>query len=347
MGRLNNTRISNSSPIVTPAELGGEFPITRELEEVVSQGRKGVTDILAGRDPRMIGVVGPCSIHSEEVALDYAKRLADLSHRVESRILLIMRVYFEKPRTTVGWRGLITDPFLDGTYAAEAGIRLARKILMEITRMGLPTATEVLDPVVPQYTSQLTSWAAIGARTTESQTHRNIAGGLSMPVGFKNGTDGNIATAINALEAAMSPNSFIGIDEEGRTCMLNTTGNPSVHMILRGGRKGPNYYEEYVEVAERSMKELGLNPAIIVDCSHGNSGKDPTRQRRVLRSVLAQRMYGRKSLAGFMLESNIAAGSQKILPDVGELKYGVSLTDPCIGWEETEELIRLAYHDLG
>jgi 3-deoxy-7-phosphoheptulonate synthase len=347
MKQIDNLRILNSAPIITPAQLDRLFPIDEKIADTVAEGRKIITDILEGRDSRMLGIVGPCSIHDEAAALEYADRLAELHRRVEDQLFLVMRVYFEKPRTTIGWRGLITDPHLDGSYAIEDGLKLARKLLHEIAERELAAATEVLDTIIPQYISSLISWAAIGARTTESQTHRNMASGLSTPVGFKNGTDGNITTAINALESAMHPHSFLGIDKNGQTCILNTAGNRSVHMILRGGHQGPNYYEEYVETAEKSMHSLGLNPAIIVDCSHANSGKDPHRQERVLRSVVDQRVYGRKSLVGFMIESNLKGGCQKINPDRESLEYGVSITDPCLGWEDTEKLIVSARDRLG
>ena len=339
MKQIDNLRILNSAPIITPAQLDAIFPIDDTIADTVAEGRKIITDILEGRDSRMLGIVGPCSIHDEGAALEYADRLADLQSRVKDQLVLVMRVYFEKPRTTIGWRGLITDPHLDGSYDIEEGLKLARHLLHEIAGRKLAAATEVLDTIIPQYLSSLISWAAIGARTTESQTHRNMASGLSTHVVFKNGTDGNITTAINALESAMHPHSFLGIDKNGQTCILNTTGNRSVHMILRGGHQGPNYYEEYVETAEKSMKSLGLNPAIIVDCSHANSGKDPHRQERVLRSVVDQRVYGRQSLVGFMIESNLFEGCQKISPDRKAMKYGVSITDPCLGWEDTEKLI--------
>ena len=347
MRRTDNLRIKNTLAIITPAQLDREFPIATKTAEAVEEGRDAVTAILEGRDPRMLGIIGPCSIHDEAAALDYAERLKSLRRRVEDRIYLIMRVYFEKPRTTIGWKGLITDPHLNDSDAIEDGLRLARKLLKKVSEKNIPVAAEMLDPIIPQYLASLITWAAIGARTTESQAHRNLASGLSMPVGFKNSTDGSLITAINALESAINPHNFMGIDKDGRTCILSTTGNRSVHIILRGGRGGPNYQKNYVEEAEQGMTSLGLKPAIIVDCSHANSGKDPRRQGQVLQSVLEQRTQGRRSLVGFMLESNINEGNQKILPHKSAMKYGVSVTDPCLGWEDTEELVGQAYKTLG
>ena len=345
MRQIDNLRIKKTSPIISPAELDRKFPITPETAETIGKARDAVIAILEGRDSRMLGIIGPCSIHDEAAALDYADRLNALRQEVEDRIYLIMRVYFEKPRTTIGWRGLITDPHLDNTDATEEGLMLARKLLKKISEKNIPMAAEMLDPIIPQYIASLITWAAIGARTSESQAHRNMASGLSMPVGFKNGTDGNLGTAINALESAMNPHNFMGINKDGRTCILNTTGNKSVHLILRGGREGPNYCENYVEEAERGMAALGLNPATIIDCSHANSGKDPHRQEKVLQSVMEQRKRGRRSLVGFMLESNINGGSQKIGPDKSAMKYGVSVTDPCLGWDDTEKLIKKVYKE--
>ncbi len=346
MKKIDNLRIGSTVPVISPADLEKEFPMTGVSNTTVADSRETINAILNGRDSRILGIVGPCSIHDRQSALEYAGKLNTLREKVSDQMILVMRMYFEKPRTTIGWRGLITDPHLDGSYDIEGGLKLARGLMLEITGMGLPVASEVLDPIIPQYISELISWSAIGARTTESQTHRNMASGLSMPVGFKNGTDGKLETAINAIESAMHPHSFIGIDKNGRNCVLNTTGNDAVHIILRGGNRGPNYYEEYVEEAEKRMKALGLCPSIIVDCSHANSGKDCKKQERVLRSLIDQRVYGRKSLVGFMLESNLLEGEQKIPNDIEKLEYGVSITDSCLGWEETENLIWSAYDKL-
>jgi 3-deoxy-7-phosphoheptulonate synthase len=259
----------------------------------------------------------------------------------------VMRVYFEKPRTTLGWRGLIIDPYMDGSYQIEDGLGIARTLLRDLNDMGIPTGSEMLDPIVPQYVSDLISWAAIGARTTESQTHRNLASGLSMPVGFKNATDGTLLSAVNALESARVGHNFIGINPEGQTSILSTSGNMASHIILRGGRPGPNYYEESVEEAEEMISALGIRPAIMIDCSHMNSGKRHIRQERVIRSLLDQRKRNRTSIIGFMLESNLKPGNQNIPEDLSRLDYGVSVTDECIGWEETEKLLMEAYKAMG
>ncbi|MFP4564261.1 MAG: 3-deoxy-7-phosphoheptulonate synthase [Spirochaetia bacterium] len=345
MVQTNDLRIAGVRPLISPEALKREFPISDEQARFVLEGRNTIDNILRKNDPRMMAIVGPCSIHDPASALEYAAKLAELKKMIEDRIFVVMRVYFEKPRTTLGWRGLIVDPDLDGSYDIEKGLKKARRLLLEIIDQGLPVGSEMLDPIVPQYIADTVSWAAIGARTTESQTHREMASGLSMPVGFKNGTSGNLQLAIDAVKSSRSSHSFIGIDQEGRTCVLRTTGNPDGHMILRGGRSGPNYHEENVEEAETLFREAGLEPSLVVDCSHANSGKDHTKQERVLRSVIDQRTRGRSSLVGFMLESNIAAGSQKLSGERG-LAYGCSITDNCVGWEETEEMLRFAYERL-
>jgi len=291
----------------------------------------------------MPAVVGPCSIHAPAAALEYAGRLRQAAERFRDRLVIVMRVYFEKPRTTVGWRGLITDPYLDGSYNISGGLALARKLLVDITDMGLPCGTEMLDPIVPQYTSELTSWASIGARTTESQTHREMASGLSMPVGFKNATDGDAQIAINAIVSAASPHSFVGIDRGGYTIVMRTVGNPDGHIILRGGKSGPNFDRLHVEEAARRMLAAKLNPAIIIDCSHGNSERKPDRQALVLKDLLAQREEPSSPLKGFMMESNIEPGSQNPAPGGEGLRYGVSVTDPCLGWKETEAALANAW----
>lgn len=345
MIQTNDLRIAGVRPLIPPEALKREFPISDEQARFILEMRNTVENILQKNDNRMIAVVGPCSIHDPEAALDYAEKLAGLSRRIEDRIVVIMRVYFEKPRTTVGWRGLIVDPDLDGSYDIEKGLKRARKLLLEIIGRGLPVGSEMLDPIVPQYIADLVSWAAIGARTTESQTHREMASGLSMPVGFKNGTSGNLQLAIDAIKSSRSSHSFIGIDQQGRTCILRTTGNPNGHMILRGGRSGPNYHEENVEEAETLFRGEGLEASLVVDCSHANCGKDHTKQARVLRSIIDQRARGRTSLVGFMLESNIIAGSQG-LSEKKKLAYGCSVTDNCMGWEETEKMLQFAYDRL-
>lgn len=340
MEKTNDLRIKKAQPLIPPREIKRILPLTQKAGESVLRGRREIEDILAGRDRRMIAIVGPCSIHDPEAALDYARRLAALQEKVSDQLLLVMRVYFEKPRTSLGWRGMIVDPGLDGSYHIEEGLKSARKLLLQINQMGIPTGSEVLDPIVPQYISDLISWAAIGARTTESQTHREITSGLSMPVGFKNGTNGDMDKAVNAILSSRHTHSFIGIDQNGQTCVLTTTGNPTGHVILRGGEGGPNYYEESVEEAEEKMEASGLDPRIIVDCSHANSSKKYQRQSRVIRALMDQRKRGHSSLVGFMLESNLFEGRQAIPEDIKDLQYGVSITDACIGWPETEELLR-------
>ena len=346
MKKTNNLRIISEQRAITPKELKEEFPITENGSDTVFESRNIINDILEGRDGRFLAITGPCSIHDEAAALEYAERLNKLRLEYQDRIYIVMRVYFEKPRTTIGWRGLIIDPELDGSYNINGGLRKARRILVKIAEMGLPTATEVLDPIIPQYISDLLSWAAVGARTTESQTHRNMVSGLSMPVGFKNGTDGSVEKAVNAIESARNPHSFLGIDEEGRTCILSTGGNDAAHLILRGGNLGPNYYEETVEDAEELFAASKIDPAIVVDCSHANSGKKHQKQFRVLRSVLEQKTR-HSALKGVMIESNLLEGKQSIGTDVDKLVYGLSITDECVGWETTAEMMKFAWQQLG
>jgi 3-deoxy-7-phosphoheptulonate synthase len=335
----SNLRIRNLEPLVPPSRLCALLPLDAAALDTVVQGRRAVEAVLAGADPRLIVVVGPCSIHDPDAARDYATRLHALAARVADRLLVVMRVYFEKPRTTVGWKGLINDPHLDDTFDVGTGLRLARSLLIEIARMGLPTATEFLEPITPQYIADTIVLGAIGARTTESPTHRQMASGLSMPVGFKNSTDGSLQAAIDAMLAAQTPHSFLGIDNDGGTCVVSTTGNPFGMLMLRGGRSGSNYSPEVMAEARTKLEKAGLQPRIVVDCSHANSGKDPTRQSVVWRDVLAQRFAGDRSIVGLMLESNIHPGSQAVQADRSKLAYGVSVTDACIGWEETEELL--------
>ena len=308
--------------------------------ETVVRARETVANILARRDPRLLVIVGPCSIHDERAALDYAGRLADLAARVRDEIFVIMRVYFEKPRTTVGWRGMIIDPHLDYSSNIPEGLRIARRILLAINELGLPTATEVLDPIVPQYTADLVSWAAVGARTTESQTHREMASGLSMPVGFKNSTDGNLQVAIDAIVSARGPHRFLGLDQDGRIGVVSTRGNRTGHVILRGGRAGTNYDEASVGAAVSMLERAGLPPVLMVDCSHDNSGKKHQNQETAWNSVLEQRAQSPSSpIIGAMLESNLFDGRQSIPDDPGQLRYGVSITDECISWDTTERML--------
>lgn len=343
MIRTNNLRIVAEIPLVSPAELAREIPITDRAAETVAESRQQITNILHGKDKRLLAIVGPCSIHDPEAALEYAQRLKVLSDQYRDRLCIVMRVYFEKPRTTLGWRGLLVDPAMDGSYDISRGLRIARRLLVEINDMGLPAGSEVLDPIVPQYIAELISWASIGARTTESQTHREMASGLSMPIGFKNATDGDVQIAINAIVSAASAHSFVGIDRQGNTIVLRTTGNPDCHLILRGGKHGANFDRLHVRGAAQKMVEAKLPPSIIIDCSHGNSEKKPERQGLVLQDILAQREESDSPIVGFMLESNLYEGCQNPSPGGEGLRYGVSVTDPCIGWDTTAELLKEAY----
>jgi 3-deoxy-7-phosphoheptulonate synthase len=346
MKRLDDINIEEVVPLISPQDFKEAQPLSEEGKYSIIKYREEISRILKGEDNRLLAIVGPCSIYSKESALDYAARIAKLREELSDKVYIVMRVYFEKPRTTIGWRGLIVDPHMDGSYGIGEGLKLARDILLEISQMGLPVGSEILDPIIPQYISELISWAAIGARTTESQTHRELTSGLSMPVGFKNSTDGSFEKAINAIRSGRHPHSFIGIDKKGLTSVLKTKGNEGGHLILRGGDRGPNYYEEFMEDARELMVKHNIDPAIIVDCSHSNSGKKAERQERVLNNILDQRRRGMDAMKGFMLESNINAGNQPICEDISQLKYGVSVTDDCIGWEKTEELLRRAYDIL-
>ena len=339
---LENTRVRQLKRLVAPKVIKKESPVRGASLETVVRGRTEAQAILQGRDARLLAVVGPCSIHDPEGALDYARRLAALRHELKDSVCIFMRVYFEKPRTTVGWKGLVNDPRMDDSCDLAAGLRLARRILLEITSLGLPTATEFLDPIVPQYLADVVSWAAIGARTTESQTHREMASGLSMPVGFKNSTDGSVQTALDALLAARSPHSFLGIDQDGCTSVVTTAGNADSHIVLRGGREGGNYRSRHTADTERRLRAAGLQAGFVVDCSHANSAKNPRRQAVVWRNVLAQRHRGRASIIGAMLESYLEEGNQAVCADSRQLRYGVSVTDGCIGWSATEKLLRAA-----
>lgn len=345
---MNNTdiRIQRIDPLIPPSGLIREYPVTEELAKEVARSRQVVNDIITGRDRRLLAVVGPCSIHDEKAALEYAGLLKDLAREVEDEFFIVMRTYFEKPRTVLGWKGLVLDPDMDGSYDIEKGLAVARRLLLKITSMGMPVGCEVLDPIVPQYIDELISWASIGARTSESQTHRTLASGLSVSVGFKNSTNGDLTNAINAIRSAASPASFIGIDKDGNTVILRTTGNDCGHLILRGGDTGPNYYEDSVENAAQMMVQAGLEPSIVIDCSHGNSNKKPVRQKRVLRSILEQVLWGTTTIRGFMLESNLLPGCQSLGGDPAALNYGISITDPCIGWEETRTILTAAYRML-
>jgi len=346
MSKTEDLHIASVEELISPEDLKKELPISPKAKDTVIQGRQDIINILQGRDQRMLAIIGPCSIHDPKGALEYAEKLKDLKKEVKDKFHIIMRVYFEKPRTTIGWRGLIVDPDLDASYDMEKGLRTARELLNKINEMGIPTATEVLDPIVPQFISDFISWAAIGARTTESQTHRSLTSGLSMPIGFKNGTDGSLDTAVNALHSSSHPHSFLGVNGAGQIAVFKTKGNPHGHVILRGGKSGPNYYAEWVEQAEALMTKIGRRPGVVIDCSHANSGKKHVRQERVLESLIRQRNQGQKSLIGFMIESNLFEGNQKIQKGFEGLKYGVSVTDECIGWETTERILRENYQLL-
>lgn len=335
MKKTNNLRVSSFKTVISPAELLRKLPLTEKAKDTVVTGREEIEAILEGRDERKIVVVGPCSIHDAASALEYAQKLAELKEKVKDRFVIVMRCFFEKPRTTIGWKGYVYDPFLDNSDRLEDGLFMARDLLLKVNEMGLPTATEVLGATVIQYYADLISWSAIGARTSESQIHRELASGLSMPVGFKNGTQGNLDVAINAIVSAQNPHNFLGIDDEGRVAIVGTKGNTSCHLILRGGQNGPNFGLNEVMAAAEECKKSGLEPKILVDCSHANSQKDFKKQSDVFRAVMEQIDGGQEALKGLMIESNLFEGSQKI----GDGKYGVSVTDACIGFEETERLL--------
>jgi 3-deoxy-7-phosphoheptulonate synthase len=336
--RIENVRISGFKRLITPAQVKEQIVASPQTLSNILAARDTARRILKGEDPRLMVVVGPCSIHDPVSAMDYARRLSELAKELEDKVFLVMRVYFEKPRTTVGWKGLINDPHLDDSADLEHGIKLARRLLLDIAELGLPMGTEFLDPIIPQYIADLISWAAIGARTTESQTHREMASGLSMPVGFKNGTDGSVQTALDAMRSAFAPHSFLGIDPEGMTSIITTSGNPDSHLVLRGGRDGTNYGPEHTASAADKLRKAGLPVSLMVDCSHANSGKDPLRQPEVLRNVLSQRKSGRTDLVAVMIESHIHLGTQPAAKS--GLKYGVSITDACLDWESTAALLR-------
>ncbi len=338
MERTDNLNIIRFDPLISPAELKKAFPLTDKIARQVNQTRIAIQQILTNRDKRRLLIVGPCSLYGKDSTFEYARRLADIQTKVADKLLLVMRAYIEKPRTTIGWKGLLYDPHLDGSYEIEKGFKICREIMVGISDMGMPVATEILDPITPQYFSDLVSWASIGARTTESQIHRQMASGLSMPIGFKNATDGNLTVAIDAVKSARSSHSFMGIDSAGKVIIAQTRGNPFGHLVMRGGSTGPNYSSEYVAFAEILLHKAQIENGIIIDCSHANSGKNPQRQIAVCEDVIRQIKDGSKIIAGIMLESFLEEGSQNI-DKPQNLRYGVSLTDPCIGWKDTERLI--------
>jgi 3-deoxy-7-phosphoheptulonate synthase len=344
-GRLSNINIVSQQLLPTPREIKSRFPLTAKCQQFIGASRAALERILDGQDRRRFLVVGPCSIHDLDATMEYARRLRGLAEEVRDTLLLVMRVYFSKPRTTIGWKGFINDPYLDDSFRIDEGLQKARQLLLALADMELPAGTEALDPIVPQYLDDLLSWSAIGARTTESQTHREMASGLSTPVGFKNGTDGNVLVAIQAMQSASRPHHFLGINEEGQVTVLQTAGNRYSHIVLRGGDR-QNYDSVSVAICEKRLREHSLPVNIMIDCSHGNSLKDPDLQPLVLDNCVHQILEGNRSIVGMMLESHLGAGNQKIGPDLSELAYGVSVTDACIDWETTERAIRKAHRNL-
>jgi 3-deoxy-7-phosphoheptulonate synthase len=336
MRETNDLHVVDTQRLITPDALKAELPITAQISESVFQARQEVRRLLRDEDPRLLVIVGPCSIHDPRAALDYAERLTRLREKHARELLICMRVYFEKPRTTVGWKGLINDPRCDGSCDVPLGLRLARRLLLDIAALGLPAATELLDPIIPQYIADLITWTAIGARTTESQTHREMASGLSMPVGFKNGTDGGLEAAVNAIIASAGPHHFLGIDGQGRVSVVQTSGNPDGHLVLRGGHKGPNYAAEPVERAAQALRKAKISPRMLIDCSHDNSGKNHEKQPEVLAEVGRQVAQGSSHILGAMIESNLVAGKQAL---GGPLVYGQSITDACVDFAMTERML--------
>ena len=339
MTDLENINVTGQEVLITPDQLKLELPVTEAAAANVRGAREQVNAILRGDDTRQLIVVGPCSIHDPTAAIEYGQRLAALAGRVADTLLLVMRVYFEKPRSTVGWKGLINDPYLNDSCKVRDGLRIARKLLIDLAELGLPLSTEALNAITPQYIQDLIAWSAIGARTSESQTHRELASGLSSAVGFKNGTDGSLAVAINAMHSVAAPHRFLGIDPFGQVAVIETRGNPHAHIVLRGGAGEPNFDADSIAACESRLRQAGLKPVIMVDCSHANSGKDPAQQPNVARRVIEQIVAGNQSIVGLMLESNLHAGNQKIPTRLEDLRYGVSITDGCIDWQTTEALM--------
>ena len=340
MKPVDNINVEAQEILVTPARLKLDVPMSDTANQVLTDSRQVIRDILDRKDHRVFIVVGPCSIHDVEAAMDYARRLRTLADEVSDTLYLVMRVYFEKPRTTTGWKGLINDPHMDDSFKIEDGLHIGRKLLLDILELGLPTSTEALDPISPQYMADCISWSAIGARTTESQTHREMASGLSSAVGFKNGTDGGLAVAVNALKSVSKPHSFLGINKEGQVAVIKTRGNTYGHVVLRGGSQGPNYDSVHVKLCEAELEKAGVSGNIVVDCSHANSSKQPELQPLVMENVTNQILEGNRSIVGLMLESHINKGNQPIPDDLSRLEYGVSVTDGCIDWDTTQSAIR-------
>lgn len=343
---VENANVISNNALITPEQLKNDLPLTDTALKTVIEGRKVVRDILDHKDHRLFLVVGPCSIHDLKAAKEYASRLKALSEEVKDTLYLIMRVYFEKPRTTVGWKGLINDPYLDDSFKIEDGLKIGRQLLLDLANMEIPTATEALDPISPQYLQDLISWSAIGARTTESQTHREMASGLSSAVGFKNGTDGGLTVAINALQSVSNQHRFLGIDQKGVVSIVTTKGNPYGHVVLRGGNGRPNYDSVSVSICEQELAKAKISQNIMIDCSHANSNKDPALQPLVMENITNQIIEGNKSIIGLMIESHLNWGSQSIPKDLSQLKYGISVTDACIDWETTEKSIRSMHSRL-
>jgi 3-deoxy-7-phosphoheptulonate synthase len=344
--KIHDVNIRENIPLTSPRDLKVEIPLPEQTARFVYDSREAVKRILRGEDRRLFAVIGPCSIHHPDIASEYAQKLSKVARDVNDRILVIMRVYFEKPRTTVGWKGLINDPGLNDTFDMARGLKLARQILLNVNQAGLPAATEMLEPITPQYIADLITLASIGARTTESPTHRQMASGLSMPVGFKNSTEGSLEVATNAMKAAQAEHCFLGIDNDGKTCIVNTKGNDMSHLILRGGKDSPNYDAVSLAQASELLKNNDLLPRLVVDCSHANSRKDFRNQPLVWNDVLQQRIRGNEAIVGLMLESNLKAGSQPLTTDLSKLEWGVSITDGCISFEQTEDLLRSAHQTL-
>ena len=337
--RTENLNIESNERLITPDKLKAELPLSDAQSKAVNHARDTVFSILRRQDPRLFLIIGPCSVHDTGQALDYARRLKALADQVSDTLYLVMRVYFEKPRTSIGWKGLINDPYLDDSFKVEEGLRIGRRLLQDIVDIGLPTSTEALDPISPQYLQDLICWSAVGARTTESQTHREMSSGLSSAIGFKNGTDGGWMVAVNAMQSVLKPHRFLGINGKGQVSVVTTRGNPNAHVVLRGGSKGPNYDSVHVAQCEIALAEGGVSRNIMIDCSHANSGKNPEMQPLVLKDITHQILEGNESIIGAMLESNIHPGRQNIPADLSQLQYGVSVTDACMGWETTEEAV--------
>ena len=338
--QVHNINVESQDVLITPEQLKQSLPMSEAVQDTVAASREVIQNILDGKDHRLFVVVGPCSIHDTEAAMEYAHRLTTLAEELSDTLYIVMRIYFEKPRTTVGWKGLINDPNLDDTFKILEGLQKGRKLLLDVLELGMPTSTEALDPISPQYLQDLISWSAIGARTTESQTHREMASGLSSSVGFKNGTDGGLTVAVNALNSVANPHRFLGINSKGQVSVFTTTGNAYGHIVLRGGSAGPNYDSVHIKLCEEALQKAGLKANIMVDCSHANSNKQYELQPLVVEDVTKQIIGGNRSITSLMIESNLNAGNQSIPKDLSQLKYGVSVTDGCIDWDTTESCLR-------